>query len=300
MSTKRKLAWIAIVFSAAIVAALGRWVFLRLVPEALRFRGGVVAANAHPFTYDDYDEVLKKYVDDHGMVNYKALKIHSERLDAFAGALGTLDPKTYAAWNEREKIAFWVNAYNALTLEAIIHNYPIQSSFIVSLVFPKNSILQIPGVWKKLHFLVIGRQMSLDDIEHGTLRKQFNEPRIHMALVCAAMGCPPLRNEPYTGTELDVQLDDQARRFLSDPRKFRIDRDEGRVYLSPIFKWFGEDFIKTYGTNEEFAGHNQVQRAVLNFVSSYVNASDRDYLTTRNYSVKYLGYDWSLNEQREK
>ncbi|MCI0419208.1 MAG: DUF547 domain-containing protein, partial [Acidobacteria bacterium] len=122
-------------------------------------------------------------------------------------------------------------------------------------------------------------------------------PRIHMALVCAAMGCPPLRYEPFLGDQLDEQLNDQTRRFLSDPTKFRMDRSKGKVYLSSIFKWFPSDFIKTYGTDQKFAGHDPAERAVLNFISRYLDASDREYLATAKYNVEYLGYDWSLNEQ---
>jgi hypothetical protein len=277
MNVKRKFVWMGIAFSMAILAA----------------------ANYRPFTYDDYAQALKTYVNDQGMVNYRALKVHSDKLDAFVDALAALEPKVYDGWNEKEKIAFWINAYNALTLEAIIRNYPIQPSFLRSLAFPKNSILQIAGVWDKLQFTVMGRKVTLDEIEHKILRKQFNEPRVHMALVCASMGCPPLRNEPFIGGKLDAQLEDQARKFLSNPKKFRIDRQKGRVYLSPIFKWFGEDFVKSCGTNDKFTGHNQTERAVLNFVSRYLDATDRDYLATGKYGIKYLGYDWSLNEQKE-
>jgi len=143
----------------------------------------------------------------------------------------------------------------------------------------------------------MGRPMTLDGIEHGVLRKDYHEPRIHMALVCAAMGCPPLRNEPYTGERLFAQLDDQARRFLSNPAKFRIARDAGRVYLSSIFKWFGDDFVSNYGVENAYGDHSAKERATLHFIAGYLKKSDADYLADGNYKVKYLDYDWSLNEQ---
>jgi hypothetical protein len=253
-----------------------------------------LAAN---FSYGDYAAALKAFVNDQGMVNYRGLKASPQQLNAFVAALGQVDPQVYRGWGDKEKIAFWINAYNALTLKAIIDHYPIQSSFFGSFAYPRNSIRQIPGVWDKLRFRVMGREMTLDEIEHATLRKEFNEPRIHLALVCAAMGCPPLRNEPYIGKKLDQQLDDQARHFLANPRKFAINRDQSKVYLSPIFKWFGEDFVKTYGTDREFAKFSPAERAVLNYFVKFVNEKDREYLLQGSYAISYLDYDWSLNEQ---
>jgi hypothetical protein len=277
-----------------------RWLAIMVLAAWTPTLGQAVAEDIHPaFGYDDYAVVLRAYVNDQGMVNYRGLRADRKNLDSFAVALETLDTKIYHRWTDREKIAFWLNAYNALTLKAIVTHYPIQPYFFASLRFPKNSIRQIPGVWDKLRFGVMGRKMTLDEIEHEVLRKEFSEPRIHMALVCAAMGCPPLRNEPYLGDQLDAQLRDQTRRFLQNPLEFRIDQGRGRVHLSSIFKWFGEDFVKTYGTGEKFAGHNSTEQAVLNFVSQYLDGEGRQYLATRRYDIEYLNYDWSLNEQKE-
>ncbi|MDT8272232.1 MAG: DUF547 domain-containing protein, partial [Desulfomonilia bacterium] len=127
--------------------------------------------------------------------------------------------------------------------------------------------------------------------------KEYNEPRIHMAIVCASMGCAPLRNEPYTGDKLDAQLNDQSMTFLSSPKRLSIDTKEKVVWLSPYFKWFGEDFIKTYGTSDRFPGFNETERASLNFITAYSPDAQRTYLAEGNYTIKYLDYDWSLNEQ---
>jgi len=256
------------------------------------------AVQAQSFSYDDYADALKTYVTDNGMVNYAQLKAHSEKLDSFLDSLAGLNRETYDGWKEPARIAFWLNAYNACTLKAIIDHYPIQSSFFASLHYPKNSIRQISGVWDKLEFSIMGQPMMLDGIEHGTLRKEFHEPRIHMALVCAAMGCPPLRNEPYAGDRLGEQLDDQARRFLSNPAKFRIDAQGGTVYLSSIFKWFGEDFTAKFGVEQGYGDHSAAQRAVLHFISGYVSKEDADRLSSGDYSISCLDYDWSLNEQK--
>ncbi len=255
------------------------------------------------FSYDDYAVVLKNYVDDEGMVNYKKLKTEVQMLESFIAAMGKLDPNSYSKWNERRKIAFWLNAYNAFTLKAIVDNYPIKPDFFKSMYYPKNSIRQIDGVWDKITFNVLGEKLTLEHIEHKILREKFNEPRIHMAMVCAAMGCPPLRNEPYTGERLDEQLKDQSRLFVRDKSKFRIDTKKNIVYLSPILKWFTEDFVKVYETSDRrkrftFLGKNE--QAVLVFVRGYLPSKGQIayFDSAKSFKIKYLDYDWSLNEQR--
>ncbi len=252
------------------------------------------------FDSSGYGSVLKTFVNEKAMVDYRELKAQREKLDAFADARDKLTSDTYEKWSEKDKIAFWLNAYNALTLKAIIDNYPIKSSFFRSRIYPKNSIRQIPGVWKKISFEVMGRKMTLGHIEDGILRVKFDEPRIHMAMVCAAMGCPPLRNEPYQGDKLDEQLDDQTRRFLGNSAKFKIDRGKNRLYLSSIFDWFAGDFVKKYGPKKNIGKHDKKESAVLNFVASYLTDTQKDYVLTGKFKIKYLQYDWSLNEQRAK
>ncbi len=288
---------VAIVVAVAGVAAW--WYGNRTEPGVTPFPAAS-SAGPNGFSYEPYAAALANHVDNRGMVNYRSLKADSGDLDAFAASLARVRPEQFESWTEPQKVAFWINAYNALTLEAIVRNYPIQSSLVRSLVYPKNSIRQIPGVWDELRFAVVGREMTLDEIEHATLRAKFNEPRIHVALVCAAMSCPPLRRAPYTGEQLDRQLDEQARIFLGGPHGLRINRNEGKVYLSSVFKWFAEDFVKTYATSEKFAGKSDTERAVLNFVSRYVSEADRDFLVSGRYQIEYLGYDWSLNEQKTR
>ena len=242
-------------------------------------------ASSQPFSYDDYGNVLANYVNDRGLVNYEALQGDRVQLDNFNTRLAAVTPETYAAWTENEQLAFWINAYNSLTLQSIIDQNPL-----------KESIRDIPGVWKRRKFSIAGEAKTLDNIEHDTIRVDFNEPRIHVALVCAAISCPILLNEPYQAETLDEQLDEQVRQFIVSPHGFRIDRSEGRVYLSSIFKWYGQDWEPDYEIDDKFAG-NSKQRAVLNFLSSYLNEDDRKYLEVGDYKVRYLDYDWSLNKQ---
>ncbi|NJO70998.1 MAG: DUF547 domain-containing protein [Oscillatoriales cyanobacterium RM1_1_9] len=237
-----------------------------------------------PFSYDDYGTVLETYVNNQGQVNYEALKANRQPLDAFNSSLATLSPETFNNWSDPEKIAFWVNIYNSLTLQAIIDHYPTKS------------IRDIPGVWKQLKFNVMGEELTLDQIEHEILRKEFNEPRIHMGLVCASVGCPVLRQEPFFGEQLDQQLNEQTQQFLALNQNFQINPDANIVKLSSIFKWFGEDFEPTYKVDNKFAGNNK-ERAVLNFVSQYLDENQQAYLAQGKYKVDYLDYDWSLNQQ---
>jgi len=252
------------------------------------------------FDYSNFAEALKINVDDVGMINYRKLKAEPQKLLAFITELQNLDRKDFDKWSDNEKIAFWLNAYNALTLKAIIDNYPIKSSFFRSRIYPKNSIRQIAGVWDKIEFIVMGQKLTLGHIEHKILRVQFDEPRIHMAMVCAAIGCPPLRNGPYTGNKLDEQLDDQTSRFLANSAKFKIERANDRLYLSPIFKWFANDFIKKHGTQKSIGKHNKEESAVLNFIASYLSQAEKNFVLAGKFKIKYLKYDWSLNEKQAK
>jgi hypothetical protein len=148
----------------------------------------------------------------------------------------------------------------------------------------------------------MGQKLTLEHIEHKILRAQFGEPRIHMALVCAAMSCPPLRNEPYVAAKLDEQLDNQTRKFLSNPAKFRLDSDKGILYLSPIFKWFANDFAKSYALPRGYRGHKGPNAAVIWLIDQYLPKQDSQRRSddSRTYKIRYLDYDWSLNEQKNK
>ena len=298
------------ILALLVLAGAGAYVAHREFVGAETFDKGFYAAGANhnsEFSYDSYAAVLRKHVDDKGMVSYAALKADPAELERFVRAMAALEPKTYEGWGEQAKIASWINAYNALTLKAIIDHYPIKAGLLSGLAHPSNSIRQIPGVWDKIQFLVMGQKLTLNEIEHGILRGQnkdlvekygrFYEPRIHMALVCAAHSCPQLRNEPFVGENLNAQLDDQSKGFMTNPAKFRVDRDGGKVYLSSIFKWFGEDFVKGHKPEAGFASGSGAEKAVLNFASVYLSTQDAEYLRTGKYKVEYLDYAWSLNEK---
>lgn len=243
------------------------------------------AVAGKPFSYDDYVTTLSTYVNANGMVNYEQLQQNRQALDRFNAFLAAVTPEVYEGWSKDEQLAYWINAYNSLTLQAIIDQDPL-----------KKSIRDIPGVWNLRQFEIAQGKKTLDNIEHDTIRKKFSEPRIHAALVCAAMSCPPLRTEPYRADQLNAQLDDQSQKFIESPNGLKIDRQANKVYISKIFDWFGDDWKQAYGIEGKFAG-SEKERAVLNFISGYVSPEDKTYLEQGNYQVGYLDYDWALNKQ---
>ncbi|MCA9395586.1 MAG: DUF547 domain-containing protein, partial [Candidatus Omnitrophica bacterium] len=171
----------------------------------------------------------------------------------------------------------WLNVYNATIMKTVIDHYPISPGFsLKGLAYPKNSIQQIANVWDKKSSNFLGKPMSPNNIENDTLRKEFHEPRIHFALVCASAGCPPIRNEAYTSERLDTQLEDQVSIFLSDINKNRISGNT--IEISKIFKWFEADFGGMQG------------------VKSFIGRRKPDWKIDDSTAVRYLDYDWSLNE----
>ncbi|MCL2923912.1 MAG: DUF547 domain-containing protein [Trichodesmium sp. MAG_R04] len=238
-----------------------------------------------PFNYQKYNSILKDYVNSRGLVDYKKLKENRQQLDEFNYTIGAVSLSNYNSWKDSEKIAFLINAYNSFTLESIIDNYPTKS------------IRNIIGVWKIRKFNVASKKITLDHIEHQILRKEFNQPGIHVALVCAAISCPPLRQEAYTGRQLEEQLNDQAKKFLGNSQSFRIDSQNKTIYLSSIFKWFGKDFEENYGQTENIEGLNKTETAIVNYARKYVNSNAQKFLEKGGYKVKYSDYDWSLNIQ---
>ncbi len=242
--------------------------------------------SAQGLDYTSYGELLSTYVDDEGWVNYADLQQSRQALDDFNNALASVDDATLSGWSEAEQIAFWMNAYNSLTLKSIIDQTPL-----------KSSIKDITGVWRLRKHPINQKEKTLNEIEHDVLRVDFDEPRLHAAIVCAAISCPPLRNEAFTSENLDAQLDDQVTQWLARPDGLEINKDAGEVKVSKIFNWFGGDWVPSYGVDSGFTGSEE-ERAVLNFISNYVSDEDRAYLEAGDYKLSYFDYDWSLNKQQ--
>ena len=261
-----------------------------------------VKTDSFDHSYATYNSLLKRYVIN-ARVNYEGFINSRAEFETFLRALGSVDENVFESWTEEQRLAFWINAYNAFTIKAIIDHYPIKRSFTLVGIFyaPSDSILQIKGVWTKLQFRALGNMVTLEEIEHETLRKKFNEPRIHMAINCASISCPDLRNEAYTPEKLEEQLADASTNFVNNPDKgVYVNEQSGKVKLSKIFKWFGDDFINNYGSKKLFNNYSLKENAVLNFTSDYIESEEvKEYLMNNKLKIGYLGYDWHLNEQTD-
>lgn len=229
--------------------------------------------SAAPVDHGIFDKLLKKYVNDKGLVNYKGFKADEKVLDQYLTTLSQGAPAS--SQSKKEQMAYWINAYNAFTIKDVVKHYPIES------IKDIGSKIQIPFVstpWAEKFFTIGGEKMSLDNIEHGTLRKKYNDPRIHFALVCASISCPRLRNEAYTAEKLDAQLDDQGKDFLNNPVKNKVGKDEAK--LSKYFDWYKGDF-------------KEGEQSVVKWVNKYSTIKITD-----NTKIDYMDYNWNLNEQK--
>jgi len=232
--------------------------------------------------HSPFDRVLRRFVDAEGQVDYRALQAAADStLAPYLRRLATTDPSSLG---RDARLAFWINAYNALTLKLIIDHYPVENIWAVTPGPPKP---KENSPFERDVGTVADTVRTLDEIEHEIIRKRFEEPRIHFALVCAAKSCPVLRREAYTGARLDRQLDEQARTFLKDDGKNRIPTGNGQIALSRILKWYGDDFGATT---------DALQRPL----APYFEGRVRRRLEAADYEVTYLPYDWSLNEQGEE
>jgi len=254
------------------------------------------------FFHDKCADILNNFVDEDGMVDYRALRRKRLELKKLLDEFDELDPNEYNSWPKEDKIAFWINAYNIQMLNIMVDNYPIDASRILSLFWGPYSIRHIKGIWTDYKFMVMDEEFTLRQIQQRFFHKEFDEPMVYFALCYASLSSPPLRNEPYYGYKLSQQLEDQTGRFLSSGRSLKIDRDKQAVYLSAILQstWHGQEFIDKFGTDKKFKDQQPATRAVLNFITPYITPQDVDFLEVENYSVQYMKYDWTLNDSSIK
>ena len=213
--------------------------------------------------HSPWNQLLEKHVDNQGWVNYKGFLKDRNELKKYLNHLSNNPPKS--SWTRNETLAYYINAYNAFTVELILENYPLKS------------IKDIRRPWKR-KFIPIGDEMlSLDDIEHGILRNM-NEPRIHFAVNCASVSCPKLYNKAFTANQLEKQLDKLTREFINSSEN-KI--SENQLQLSKIFQWYEKDYLV-----------NGI-RSLAHYVSQYT-----DVKINPNARVSFLDYDWALNEKK--
>jgi hypothetical protein len=212
------------------------------------------------FDHSLFNELLQKHVSSKGKVDYKGFQSDRLKLNNYIKSLGENVPSD--SWAKEEKLAFWINAYNALTIDLILRNPLVKS------------IKDIDDPWDQKLWKLGDKWYDLNEIEHKILRKM-DEPRIHFAIVCASISCPKLQNSAFIGSKLDIQLADSTKEFLNDPLKNRLSIN--KLELSKIFKWFSQDFKQ---------GHS-----LIDFLNKY-----SDIEISQKASISYKDYDWNLNE----
>lgn len=255
---------------------------------------GLVPTRAAQASFDHSYEGFRTVLSAHivgDRVNYRPLQANRAGLDAVVATFARATSAEALAWSRAERLAFWINAYNAFTLRSIVDAYPIRGSWLS--LYPKNSIRQIDGVFSGRRWSAAGRSLTLDDIEHKVLRADFQEPRVHFAINCASLGCPPLAAVPYTAAGLEAQLDAAAARYLASPRGLVV--DPGTIRLSKIFDWFGEDFEARFAPQGP-TGRSARDRALLAVVSQYGPPEAQAAARLPGARIGYLDYDWSLND----
>ena len=235
-------------------------------------QSGKTSSTSKPVTHQIWNTLLAKHVKAGGWVDYKGFIRDSAILNQYLNLLELAHPNN-KNWSKDEQMAYWINAYNAYTVKLIIRNYPVKSIKDI-----KRGIAFVNSVWDIKFIKIEGRVYDLNNIEHGILRKDFKDARVHAAVNCASYSCPALRNEAYTADKLDVQLTDAMNRFVNDPIRNKITKD--KVQISEIFKWFSGDFVRDAGS-------------VQAFLNRYAAVK-----IEQNIPLGYLDYQWSLNEAK--
>ncbi|MEO6031941.1 MAG: DUF547 domain-containing protein [Burkholderiaceae bacterium] len=221
-------------------------------------------------------------------VRYAAIRAQPKALHSYLATLSSVTPQEYAGWSRNDQLAFLINAYNAFTIDLVLTRYPDMTS-----IKDLGNLLQSP--WKRKFFRLLGEPRSLDDVEHGLIRAPgvFDDPRIHVAVVCASVGCPMLRDEAYVGEHLGAQLDDAMRRFLADRSRNRFDAASATLSVSKLFDWYRADFEHGH------AGLDSLQTLFIRYADVLGNTpAARAGLRAGRFKTTYLDYDWSLNDAR--
>jgi hypothetical protein len=253
------------------------------------------AARAQTFdhSHSAWTTLLKKHVvvvqgGRSSQLRYAGFAAERAAVKAYLAQLSGVAASTFEAWPQAQRMAFLINAYNAFTVELILTRYPKLES-----IKDLGSLLNSP--WKPKIVPLLGSMVSLDDIEHGMLRKRgaYDDPRVHFAVNCASIGCPALREEAFVAERLEAQLEEQAQRFMADRSRNRWNAGAGRAEVSKIFDWFGEDFRlghKGIGSLNAFIARHAERLADA--------PADRERMRSGSFSVSFLDYDWKLNDAK--
>jgi hypothetical protein len=237
-----------------------------------------------------FDTILDLNVRD-GFVYYRALKAERPKLDGYVNLLATT---AVDKLSRDERLAFWLNAYNALVLKTVVDHYPIQGK---SAEYPPKSIRQIPGAFERLPHRVAGRTLTLDQIEQ-TVLAEFKDPRVYLALGRGAVGGGRLRSEAFVPAQIEQQLTEVANECVSRTQCVDIDRDNNKVKVSPVFSWREKEFVPVYADKAPvvYANRSPAERAVIGFVQPKLLTTEKEFLAKNAFQVTYIPFDWTLND----
>jgi hypothetical protein len=267
-----------------------RFLFVLIVFPAAVLSSGRPPAQAGDARHQGYDQILDSYVRD-GLVYYRTLKGDRARLDAF---VASNQNTSLEAASRETQIAFWLNAYNALVLQAIVTQYPIPQR---NREYPARSIRQISGAFDRTPHRVAGRTLTLDQIEQ-TVLPTFSDPRLFLALGRGAMGSGRLRSEAYTAALLERQLSEIPGECVTRAPCFNADPGGRVVRFSSVFSWRESEFVKGYADKAPalFAARSPVERAMLAFVGPRLLTTEREFMDRNDFRVEFIPFDWSLND----
>lgn len=239
-----------------------------------------------------FDQVLDIQVRD-GLVYYRALRGERGRLDRYAASLDVA-PATYDRWSREQKIAFWLNAYNAFVLQTVLDHYPIRGK---AAAYPASSIRQIPGAFERRPHRAAGRTVTLDEIEK-TILPAFKEPRVFLALGRGAVGSGRLRSEAYTAARLTAQLDAVQSEFVTERTMLTVDRAGDQMTVTPIVSWHEAEFVAAYdkGASGPYAQRSPIERALVAFITPHLFPLEREFVQKNAFRVTYHAFDWRLND----
>lgn len=239
-----------------------------------------------------FDQILDLYVRD-GLVYYRALRSERGRLDRYAASLN-VPSATYDKWPRQQKMAFWVNAYNAFVLRTVIDHYPIGGK---SDVYPPGSIRLIPGAFDKLRHRAAGRTVTLDEIEK-TILPEFKEPRLYLALGRGAIGSGRLKSEAYASGRIVDQLNAVEAEFVNHRTMLKVDRAAGEITVTPIVGWREAEFAAAYAAAAPgtYASRSPIERAIVVFILPHLLPLESEFIRKNDFRVRYHAFDWNLND----
>jgi hypothetical protein len=247
---------------------------------------------------DAYGRIFTpELITEDGLVKYRTLKRKKLDLLEARRELKSLNPAILMTLSREERIAFWINTYNFCTIELILRNYPIEPKWYM-IIYPDDSIMQINGAWTKEFFDIQREEYNLKEIEQDFLLKRYKDPRICFALSNATIGGATLRNEPYKAERLEEQLDDQVKQYLLTNKGIRWDKDEDILYLSNLFQMNKHVFLESekWSSIKKFRKRKDEERIWLNFILPHLSEEEARYLETNEFIIKFIGFDWHLNE----